>query len=65
MHPAWTRCPCCENFWCNIHQMHAHDCPCPPIEEWPMSPYDDPRENEAADLAAEDAEEWQAREESR
>ncbi len=37
--PAWVRCPCCENFWCNRHEMHAHDCRCPPIEEWTTDPY--------------------------
>ncbi len=37
--PAWERCPCCENFWCNRHQMHAHDCDCPPIEKWEPTPY--------------------------
>ncbi len=37
--PTWVRCQCCENYWCNLHWMHAHDCPCPPIEEWGISPY--------------------------
>lgn len=30
----WSRCPCCEDYWCSIHQQHAHDCPCPPVEDW-------------------------------
>ena len=35
------RIPCtsCEDYWCTLHAMHAHDCPCPPIEEWEQSPY--------------------------
>lgn len=35
----WVPCPCCENYWCNLHEKHAYDCPCPPIEEWNESPY--------------------------
>jgi hypothetical protein len=38
--PAWVRCDCCENYLCRIHGTHAHDCPCPPVEEWANSPYD-------------------------
>ena len=41
--PAWIPCPCCENFLCTIHGMHAHDCPCPPVDEWPTDPYADPQ----------------------
>jgi hypothetical protein len=38
---AWIPCPGgCENYWCQIHQQHAHDCPCPPIEDWESSPYE-------------------------
>lgn len=37
--PAWVPCPCCEDFLCTIHQMHAHDCECPGIEEWETDPY--------------------------
>jgi hypothetical protein len=37
--PAWIPCPCCENHLCTIHEMHAHDCPCPSIEEWETDPY--------------------------
>src|SRR4051812_42684704 len=36
---AWIPCPCCENYWCLLHGQHAHDCPCPPVEEWDESPY--------------------------
>jgi len=35
----WTRCECCEDFWCNIHDQHAYDCDCPPIDEWETDPY--------------------------
>jgi hypothetical protein len=35
----WEPCPCCENFLCTIHEMHAHDCDCPSIEEWETDPY--------------------------
>ena len=31
--PLWIPCPECENFWCTMHQIHAHDCICPAIEE--------------------------------
>jgi hypothetical protein len=36
---AWVQCPYCELFWCNLHQMHAADCDCPPIEQWAHDPY--------------------------
>jgi len=36
---AWVKCPCCENFWCQIHGTHAYECDCPPIEEWENDPY--------------------------
>ena len=42
--PAWTECPDCDEFWCNIHNEHAHDCPCPGIEAWAAHdkwPYED------------------------
>ena len=35
----WTRCECCEDFWCNICDQHAYDCDCPPIDEWETDPY--------------------------
>lgn len=37
--PAWIPCDCCENFICTIHWIHAHDCECPPIDEWMTDPY--------------------------
>lgn len=40
MTAAWVPCDCCENYWCTIHKMHAHDCACPPIEGWKTSPYE-------------------------
>jgi len=32
--PAWSKCKCCDDFLCNIHGVHAHECECPDIEEW-------------------------------
>lgn len=38
--PAWVPCDCCENFLCTIHGGHAHDCDCPPVDEWgDVDPY--------------------------
>jgi hypothetical protein len=38
----WIPCPeNCGNYWCQIHNEHAHDCPCPPVEEWEQSPYEE------------------------
>ena len=37
--PAWIRCDCSPNFICTIHQIHVHDCDCPPVEEWTVDPY--------------------------
>jgi len=37
--PAWIPCRCCENYICTLHGEHAHDCECPPIEEWDSDPY--------------------------
>jgi hypothetical protein len=31
---VWTKCPCCDSYWCRRHFMHAYDCACPPLEEW-------------------------------
>lgn len=41
---AWIPCPCCNdgNYWCNLHEMHTGDCPCPPLDEWKESPYSTP-----------------------
>lgn len=35
---SWVPCQC-EEFFCNLHMMHASDCDCPPIEEWDVDPY--------------------------
>lgn len=37
--PAWVPCPCCDNFLCTLHGEHAHDCACPPIDDWTLDPY--------------------------
>lgn len=37
--PAWTPCDCCNEHWCTIHQLHAFECPCPPVEDWVLDPY--------------------------
>jgi hypothetical protein len=36
--PAWVPCSCGE-YWCRIHEKHAYDCECPPIDEWTTDPY--------------------------
>lgn len=41
---CWMPCSC-DNYWCVKHDEHAHDCPCPSIDEWgDVDPYlaDDP-----------------------
>ena len=32
--PVWIKCECCDDFWCKLHNRHAHDCLCPPLEDW-------------------------------
>lgn len=32
--PPWIQCPCCDEKWCTLHQIHAFECECQPIEEW-------------------------------
>lgn len=41
--PPWRRCSCCPDYLCMIHDQHVHDCPCPPIEDWAVSPYQEKR----------------------
>ena len=41
-YPAWEPCSCCDEFWCNVHDCHAFECDCPPIDEWTSDPYADP-----------------------
>jgi hypothetical protein len=37
---TWAPCPeGCGGFWCDEHEQHASDCPCPPAEEWSTDPY--------------------------
>lgn len=45
--PAWEACDC-GDYWCTVHQQHAHECPCPPVDEWPTDPYSDPTPHPAA-----------------
>lgn len=42
--PAWIPCPDCEDYWCTIHNCHAFECECPPIDEWDYDPYSERRE---------------------
>jgi hypothetical protein len=28
----WEKCPGCDDFVCNVHNQHAHDCQCPDID---------------------------------
>lgn len=37
--PAWVPCNGCEEFWCSVHNQHAWECDCPPIDEWDVDPY--------------------------
>ena len=39
MTAIWILCRECEDYWCVQHETHVHDCECPPVEEWPFSPY--------------------------
>jgi hypothetical protein len=42
--PAWVRCESCEDFYCTIHELHAFECDCPPLEVWleaGQDPYED------------------------
>lgn len=44
MRPIWEPCPDCQDVYCNLHQMHAGECPCPEIDAWEAqldtNPYD-------------------------
>lgn len=31
--PRWIKCPCCDDYWCQIHQLHAYDCECLPVDD--------------------------------
>lgn len=39
--PPWVPCRFCIEFWCTLNDEHAHDCDCPPVDEWEMSPYEE------------------------
>ena len=53
---CWIPCPNCDEFWCTIHDQHAYECPCPPIEEWgDADPYRDTPEQAAARKSHQDA----------
>lgn len=34
MVPAWVKCDCCEDYICQPHGCHAHECQCKSIEYW-------------------------------
>lgn len=40
-HPEtiWIPCPGCDTFICTVHNCHAFECECPPIEDWEFDPY--------------------------
>jgi DNA (cytosine-5)-methyltransferase 1 len=40
--PAWSPCGCCGEWWCNVHDKHTQECPCPETHEWESDPYSDP-----------------------
>ena len=43
--PLWEACQLCENLWCNFHDCHVGECPCPrplEMEDEPFDPYTDP-----------------------
>lgn len=31
--PRWMKCPCCDDYWCQIHNQHAYDCECLPVDD--------------------------------
>lgn len=38
--PAWVPCDSCDDMFCEVHQTHAWDCSCPPIDDWVEAGYD-------------------------
>ena len=38
----WVRCDHCGEFWCRLHDQHAYECVCPPIEKMTFDPYTEP-----------------------
>lgn len=38
--PAWIPCPDgCGDYWCTLHNQHACDCNCPPLDDWDGDAY--------------------------
>ena len=37
--PVWEPCDCCDEYLCNIHYRHAHECDCPSIDVWATSSF--------------------------
>ena len=35
----WIKCAHCDNWFCMIHEQHAHECECPSVDEWTADPY--------------------------
>lgn len=31
---GWVKCEACDDYLCEEHEMHAHECECPPVEAW-------------------------------
>ena len=32
--PCWEPCEFCDDYICNVHEEHAHDCDCKDMEWW-------------------------------
>jgi DNA (cytosine-5)-methyltransferase 1 len=47
----WQPCRDCGNDWCNVHEKHAADCPCPDLEKWARDPAETPLDFAAASTA--------------
>lgn len=39
---VWRPCSLCGDYWCELHDMHTHDCECPTLEEIVESGQPDP-----------------------
>jgi hypothetical protein len=33
LRPRWIQCPCCDDYWCQVHQMHTAECDCLPVDD--------------------------------
>ena len=43
--PIWTRCLLYDDYLCNVHEVHAHECGCPDVETFALlgiDPYTTP-----------------------